>query len=99
MTYDFHGQWEKKTGHVAPLYFHEEDDFYYFNANYSVNYWIQQGADRKKIVMGMPLYGQSFTLANPNEHGLNAPSVGGGTAGEFTRASGFLSYYEVRTFK
>jgi chitinase len=45
--------------------------------------------------MGMPLYGQSFTLANPSEHGLNAPSTGGGTAGEFTRAAGFLSYYEI----
>ena len=20
MTYDYHGQWDKKTGHVAPMY-------------------------------------------------------------------------------
>lgn len=32
MTYDFHGQWDKKTGHVAPLYHHPDDDFDYFNA-------------------------------------------------------------------
>jgi GH18 family chitinase len=32
MTYDFHGQWDKKTGHVAPLYFHPDDDFFFFNA-------------------------------------------------------------------
>ena len=95
MTYDFHGQWDKKTGHVAPLYFHEEDDIYYFNANYSIHYWIEQGADRRKLVMGMPLYGQSFTLADANENGLNAPSIGGGTAGQYTRASGFLAYYEI----
>lgn len=95
MTYDYHGQWDKKTGHVAPLYFHEEDDVYYYNANYTMHYWIQQGADRRKLVMGMPMYGQSFTLSNPSNHGLNAPSSGGGTAGEYTRASGFLSYYEI----
>jgi chitinase len=32
MAYDFHGQWDKKTGHVAPLYYHEDDDVSYFNA-------------------------------------------------------------------
>jgi chitinase len=32
MTYDFHGHWDKKTGHVAPMYVHPEDDFFFFNA-------------------------------------------------------------------
>lgn len=80
---------------MAPLYFHEEDDFFYFNANYTMNYWIRKGADSRKLVMGVPLYGQSFTLVNPSENGLNAPSSGGGTAGQYTRSSGFLAYYEI----
>ena len=45
--------------------------------------------------MGMPLYGQGFTLADPKVHGLNAPAPGPSQAGEFTRAAGFLAYYEV----
>jgi len=48
--------------------------------------------------MGAPLYGQSFSLAEINVHGLNAPTYGGGEAGEATRARGFLSYYEVIFF-
>lgn len=32
MTYDFHGQWDKKTGHVAPLFYHPDDDVDFFNA-------------------------------------------------------------------
>ena len=32
MAYDYHGQWDKKTGHVAPMYEHPDDDFYFFNA-------------------------------------------------------------------
>ena len=25
MTYDYHGQWDKITGHVAPMYLHPDD--------------------------------------------------------------------------
>lgn len=32
MTYDYHGQWEKKTGHVAPMYAQEDDNDQTFNA-------------------------------------------------------------------
>lgn len=46
--------------------------------------------------MGAPMYGQSFSLAERTQRGLNAPTYGGGEAGEATRARGFLSYYEVR---
>ena len=31
MTYDYHGYWDGKTGHVSPMYKHPEDDFDYFN--------------------------------------------------------------------
>ena len=31
MTYDYHGQWDKQTGHVAPMYQHEEDENIFFN--------------------------------------------------------------------
>lgn len=60
-----------------------------------MNYWIEKGAPRDKLVMGMPLYGQSFTLSDAKNNGLNANAPGPGKAGEFTRAAGFLSYYEI----
>lgn len=66
--------------------------------NFTIHYWIEKGADRKKLVMGMPMYGQSFSLADNNDNGLNAPTYGGGEAGEDTRARGFLAYYEVMSF-
>lgn len=25
MTYDYHGQWDKKTGHLAPMYANDYD--------------------------------------------------------------------------
>ncbi|KAE8573974.1 Putative chitinase [Halyomorpha halys] len=95
MTYDYHGQWDKKTGHVAPMYEHPEDDFYYFNANYTIHYWINGGVPSRKLVMGMPMYGQGFTLSSEKDHGLNAPAPRPAEAGEYTRAAGFLAYYEI----
>ncbi len=31
MTYDYHGQWDKQTGHVAPMYQHQLDQNTFFN--------------------------------------------------------------------
>ena len=101
MTYDYHGHWDKKTGHVAPMYAHSKTPSSpYFNANYTLHRWLQLGADPTKLIMGLPLYGQSFTLNKPSVHGLNAPTnpqSATGTAGAFTRQKGFLAYYEVRS--
>jgi len=95
MTYDYFGNWDKNTGHVAPLYAHSQVENTFFNANFTLNYWMELGADPSKIIMGIPMYGQSFTLANPKENGLNAKARGPGQAGEFTRQGGFLAYYEI----
>lgn len=32
MCYDYHGQWDEVTGHVAPMYVHPEDEDQTFNA-------------------------------------------------------------------
>ena len=39
MTYDYHGHWDKKTGHVSPMYAHPEDDYDYFNT-VSFVFWL-----------------------------------------------------------
>lgn len=59
-----------------------------------MNYWIEKGAPPRKIVMGVPVYGQSFTLSDAKNNGLNAKAPGPGQAGEYTRAAGcFISYF------
>lgn len=43
----------------------------------------------------MPLYGQTFSVNDlATGRGLNVPASAG-QAGEFTKAAGFLSYYEI----
>jgi len=95
MCYDYHGHWDKQTGHVAPMYDHPESSNHDFNANFTMNYWMEHGADPKKLIMGMPTYGQSFSVNDPSKgRGLNA-KAGKGRAGQYTRAAGFLASYEI----
>ncbi len=76
--------------------------------NWAANYWVAKGCPKEKLMIGMPGYGRTFTLLDSQQNDLDAPcKVNGydsesgnplyaGNAGPFTRASGFLSYYEVR---
>lgn len=84
---------------MAPLFEHPEDWETTFNAEYSIKYWIAHGAPPSKLVMGMPMYGQSFSLEKASNNGLNAIAPGPGQAGEFTRAAGFLAFYGEKLFK
>jgi chitinase len=63
--------------------------------NFTVHYWMNKGADPRKLVLGVPFYGQSFSLEDGAGTGLGSPTYAGGEAGDETRARGFLSYYEV----
>ena len=59
-----------------------------------MEYYVSKGADPTKLVMGIPTYGQAFTLHDQSSTGLNSPASKG-QAGKYTRAAGFLAYNEV----
>jgi chitinase len=98
MTYDFHGSWNPFTGLNAPMYAGPHDTTpaqQEWNVQASINWWIGQGAPRNKLVVGLASYGRSFTLSNPGNNGINAPTSGPGTPGEYSQESGFLTYMEI----
>lgn len=92
MTYDLHGSWNWLTGINAPLYSTDG-----FNVDACVTYWLQQGAPPSKLLLGVPFYGRTFTLENEANNGIGVPTLGPGNAGEYTKESGFLAYYEICT--
>jgi len=99
MTYDFHGTWEQVTGHNSPLYRGSQDkgDLIYFNTDYAMKYWRDQGTPAEKLRMGFATYGRTFRLTTSNT-GVGAPASGAASAGPYTREAGFWAYYEICTF-
>lgn len=97
MAYDFHGKWERETGHNAPLYAPSSDSEWrkQLSVDNAANIWTKMGAPKDKLVIGMPTYGRTFTLSNTANYKVNSPASGGGKAGEYTKEAGFLAYYEV----
>ena len=100
MTYDFHGQWEKEVGHNSPLYpLNSATGFQKrLTVDFSAKEWVRQGAPKEKLIIGMPVYGRTFTLEDPAQFDIGAPASGGGDPGRYTGEAGFLSYYEICDF-
>jgi len=96
MTYDYYGGWGDQTGHNSPLYQNSCGANKTYSSDQTMTAWHMSGIDRSKLIMGIPMYGRSFTLKDPSEHGFDAPTkFDGGKAGLYTRSKGFLSYYEI----
>nr|UBY12664.1 chitinase [Eisenia andrei] len=103
MTYDFNGAWDIQTGVNSPLYARADESGVGFdgserdtlNLDWAAKYWVELGAPKEKLVIGLPTYGRCFTLADPAQNGLGAPVIGPCKNGTYTREAGFLSYYEV----
>lgn len=56
---------------------------------------MKKGASSEKLILGIPLQSRTFTLSNPNNHGIGAKIKGPGKPGPITQAAGILSYKEV----
>lgn len=102
LTYDYHSSQEPSVAHHAPLYpldGNDEEDEYNFDAGLNIDstikFYLGKGADSRKLVLGLPTYGRSYTLFNPEATELGSPTDGPGAQGDATREEGYLAYYEV----
>ncbi|CAH0550889.1 unnamed protein product [Brassicogethes aeneus] len=98
MTYDLHGSWDGVTGQNAPLYASSKDVSSaqkQLNVDACIRGWIQRGAAPEKLVLGMGVYGRTFTLTSTSNTGLGAPIVSTGKQGPYTQERGMLGYNEI----
>ncbi len=61
---------------------------------FRVNTLVNAGADKKKLVLGIPTYARTWNI---NSHNKIPPvsAIGAGNAGPITREAGFLGYQEI----
>lgn len=98
MAYDLHGPWDATVGINAPLYAGANDTTQrelQLNVDAIVKYWLSAGAPPEKLVLGVPFYGRTFTLASADDHMPGAAHVGRGMAGPYSREPGVLGYNEL----
>lgn len=92
MCFDFAGSWDKTaTGAHAALY--NPNSKSTVSTSYGLKSWIRAGVPGEKLVMGLPLYGKSWTLKDPNLHRVGSPAVDVGPGDE-----GVMTLTEVEKF-
>lgn len=102
MAYDLRGNWVGFADVHTPLYQRPGLDQYAYeklNVNDGTQLWVDMGCQPDKLVIGTAFYGRSYILGDEKNTKPGAYIVKwmeGGDPGEFTKARGFISYYEVK---
>ncbi len=93
--YDFHGQWESVTNQQSalrePAGAPVRPDF---TVERTVRSWLDRGAPRNKIVVGIPYYGKGWTGVQGGGNGLFLPAAGAAPA---TWEAGTEDYKVLKT--
>lgn len=86
--YDFHVSGEKTTAQQSALYARGD-----FSVDQTVREWLHRGAPARKLVMGMPFYGQGWTGVTGGGDGLGQPATAPAPA---TWAAGYEDYKALK---
>ncbi|WP_405977332.1 glycoside hydrolase family 18 protein [Streptomyces sp. NBC_00158] len=86
--YDFHVSGEKTTAQQSALYARGD-----FSVDGTVDSWLRRGAPARKLVVGMPFYGQGWTGVTGGGDGMGKPATGPAPA---KWAAGYADYKELK---
>ncbi|MET0235192.1 MAG: glycoside hydrolase family 18 protein [Kibdelosporangium sp.] len=93
--YDYHGSWEPMTNQQSALRNSAADPTTpQFSSQVVVDAHLQRGADRDKIVLGVPYFGRGWTGVTNQNNGLFQPATGAAPA---TYEAGTEDYKKLKT--
>lgn len=85
LTYDYHGPWDSKVYYSAPL----------VKQLNSLEYWVQKGAPKDKLLMSVPLFGRSWKLTHAEDNEIESRGSGAGEGGPYSQTPGLIGYNEL----
>ncbi|XP_076656119.1 putative chitinase 2 [Halictus rubicundus] len=94
MAYDYHGTWDQKVLPNSPL--NSEDGA---DVKNTITHLLNKGAPSSKLVLGVPMYGKTYILAempsSPQESPINKRCLATGFPGPYSNQTGFMGYNEI----
>jgi chitinase len=100
MCYDWYEAAAKNTGHDSPLYTNAADPKQ-ISIDHAVKMNLAAGVPKRKLVVGVPFYGRSWTGVEGANHGLWQPIPSRGTdivygdVAPLVNAQGFVRYWDA----
>ncbi|GAA0137808.1 hypothetical protein YSY43_46490 [Paenibacillus sp. YSY-4.3] len=95
MTYDFHGSWDKTTGHHTNLYNRDN------SVDAAVKLFKNNGVPASKLVIGGAFYGRGWHGVKNSNNGLDQPVTGGGfdpdyntIVSQYLNKNGYTRYWD-----
>lgn len=95
--YDMRGWWNNFADVHSPMGDrpHDSENFRGINVQEGVQQWLSKGCRPNKLVLGVPMLGRTYILANVQQNSVGSPTTGPGPAGRYTHEAGYLSYFEI----
>ncbi|HTF06745.1 MAG TPA: glycoside hydrolase family 18 protein [Asanoa sp.] len=93
--YDFHGSWEATANQQSALRIPSGATLPDFSLATTTDAWIDRGAPRDKLVVGIPYYGRGWTGVTGGRNGLFGTSTGGAAPATFE--AGYEDYKVLKT--
>ncbi|XP_038699714.1 receptor-like protein kinase THESEUS 1 [Tripterygium wilfordii] len=97
VAYDYHTPLKENfTGNNAALY----DPTSNVTTDFGLKQWLRMGMPANKLVLGLPYHGYAWTLTDPYNDPLGAPSSGPGapSSGPLTTLDGSMGYKFIKSF-
>ncbi|KRG04731.1 chitinase-3-like protein 1 isoform X1 [Drosophila mojavensis] len=88
-SHDSHDIYAQQVNYMSPLRGNGSQ-----SVELGIKHWVKQSKMPQKLILGIPLFGQTYTLRDQSKTNVNAPSKGPGLQHVSSKRPGYMTYAE-----